>query len=170
MRQKESFVVNGIELKTATQFDTNYRERQPVIAQVVNDNDVLDKDDIIICHHNLFYHKSPYYLYANLFSIPANKVIFAKLNIEDASLFPVYGNFLCNRVNIETLLTVPTPKQHLDRVVVTHKGNTKYMEGQLLFTTPYAYYEMVYIVNGEEYRTHKCHESSVCGVLIEDMA
>ena len=46
--QKSEMLVGGVLLKTATSFDTNYREKSPVIAEVVDGNAILKKGDIIV--------------------------------------------------------------------------------------------------------------------------
>nr|MBP7835122.1 hypothetical protein [Candidatus Saccharibacteria bacterium] len=57
--QKSEMVIGGVLLKTASSFDTNYREKSPVIAEVVDGNGILKRGDIIVCHHNHFYSPSP---------------------------------------------------------------------------------------------------------------
>jgi hypothetical protein len=76
------------------------------------------------------------------------------------------GNLLCDRVWEESAIELPTEqrKHHLDRVIVTNPGDTPYKVGQLLFTRPYAFYEIVYNINGIEYRVHKINEDNVVGV------
>lgn len=161
LKQKEKITIGGLTLRCANNYNTNYRERSPVVCATV------DKQEALIVHHNTLYTPSPFHLYDNVFSIPANgKVLFAKLN-EDLSLEPMMGNFFCERIDIPSDFPLPPEyvKQYTDRVRVTNPGKTQYKSGQLLFTRPYSYYEIVYIINETEKRVVKCHEDMVVGYL-----
>lgn len=165
--QKKYFYINNTEVQSANSYEKNYREKSPIIAEVVVGNDSLFSGDIIVCHHNTFYLPSPYHLYGEYFSIPFNKIVFAKLN-QDGSLTPIGGNIFCDRVDIKTYLPLPTEqiKQYIDRVICTDPGTTDFKEGQLLFTRPYSYYEIVYVVDGVKHRIHKCDSQMVCGIVV----
>ena len=104
--QKSEMVVGGILLKTASSFDSNYREKSPVIAEVVDGNSILKKGDIIVCHHNHFYSPSPYFMQDDLYSIPFNKTIFARVS-KEGKLSAICGNVLGDRVEIKTDLNLP---------------------------------------------------------------
>jgi len=165
MSQKDTMTLNGVTVSTAILFEKNYREKSPVVACVVEGNEWVKENDILLCHHNLFYDPSPHYLYDDLFTIPANKLLFAVVGSK--GLTPIYGNILCERVDKPSLLLVPEERRekYTDRVKVVNGGYTPYKPGDLLFTRPYSFYEIVYILNGIERRIHKCHEDMVCGIL-----
>jgi len=129
----------------------------------------VDTGEILIVHHNTLYTPSPYHLGDNLFSIPSNsKILFAKLE-EDLSLTPLLGHFFCERVEIPSDFPLPPEyiKHYDDRVRVTDPGQTRYKTGQLLFTRPFSYYEIVYIINNQQKRVIRCHEDMVVGYLID---
>jgi hypothetical protein len=165
MRQKDTMKIGDIEVKTGLIFETNYREKSPVIAKVEQGNEVVRTGSIIITHHNHFYPPSPYHLYDNLYSIPTNHTIFAILR-DDGELQAVYGNILGNRVDIDTFLPVPEDqrKKHHDRLIVTDGGSTRYQRGQLVFTRPHAPYDIVYNFGGEVKRVTKLNSEMVVGV------
>lgn len=167
LEQKDSIEINGIKLQSATKYESNYREKSPVIAEVVSGNgsNIFD-GDALLCHHNLFYLPSPHYLYDKLYSIKVGSTIFAKI-LNDGSLLPICGNMLCDRVEKQYQFEVPVEnkEKYIDRVMVKNPGYTPYKQGQLLFTRPYSYYEIVYVHNGVEKRIHKCHESMIVGYL-----
>ncbi len=167
MQQKDSMLVGGILLSTATKFEANYRERSPVIAEVVNGNKFLVPGDIIITHHNHFYSPSPYFMYDDLFSIPFNKTIFAKVS-NKGNLIPVCGNILGERIPIKTQLELPPEmqKKYVDRVLVTHKGWTPYKPGQIVFTRANAPYDIVWNWKGEERRVTKVNSEMITGILV----
>lgn len=167
MRQKDSMTVGGITVKLATQFDTNYRERSPVVCEVVKGNGFVIAGDILLCHHNTFYTPSPFYLHDDLFSIPFTKIVFAKVGV-DGNLAPLCGNIICERMIIETFLPLPPEQQkpYIDRALVKDGSGTPYKAGQLIFHRPHASYEIVYIWQGIEKRVVKVPEEQVCGVLI----
>ena len=166
LSQKRSFTINGITFSTATNFEKNYREKSPVIAEVIEGNNVVKEGDIIICHHNHFHLPSPYHLYDNVFSIPFGKTIFAKLD-NDGNLFPLCGNLLCERVEVESFIPLPNEqiKTHLNRALIKDAGETKYKSNQLIFHRPSAGYDIVYIWDGLERRVTKVHEEQICGIL-----
>lgn len=165
--QKSFFKIGDAEVMSANNYESNYREKSPTIAEVVNGNGVLNSGDVIICHHNLYYLPSPYHLYGEYFSIPFSKVIFARLN-KDQSLTPVCGNILCDRVVKDFYLPLPPDKQekYIDRVICTNPGDTDFKVGDLLFTRPHSYYEIVYVINGVKHKVHKCDSEMVCAVLV----
>lgn len=166
MEQKETMLIWGILLSTATKFDTNYREKSPTLAEVVEGNKFLKVGDIIVCHHNHFYSPSPYQLEENLFSIPFNKTIFAKVS-KKGNLSAICGNVLGERIPIKTDLQLPSEhqKKYIDRILLTDKGWTSYKNGSTIICRPNAPYDIVYNFNGIEKRVTKVSEDMICGYL-----
>jgi hypothetical protein len=166
MNQKEAMTVGGVTVRCANSWNHNYREKSPVVACVVEGNEWVKENDILLCHHNLFYHPSPYYLYDDLFSIPASNVLFAIVTPE-GKLKPIYGNIICERVEIPTPLPLPPEqrKTYINRAKVIEPGYTHYNKGELIFHRPNAGYDIVYIWNGIETVVTKVHESQVAGVV-----
>lgn len=165
--QKSFFSIGDVSLFSATKYDSNYREKSPVLAEVITGNGIVNSGDVIICHHNLFYLPSPHHLYDDFFSIKCNQTIFGKID-QHGDITPLYGNILCDRVKIEIDIPLPPEKKemYIDKVVVTHPGNTMFKKGQMLFTRPYSFYEIVYVHNGIERRVHKCDSKMVCAMCI----
>lgn len=165
MGQKDSMTIGGVTVKCANNYSVNYREKSPVVACVVTGNAWLREDDIILCHHNHFYHPSPYYISEDMFSIPANKTIFAI--VAEKGLMPLYGNIICERVDIETEIPLPPEhrKQHIDRAVVVNSGVLEYKTGEIIFHRPNAGYDIVYMRQGIETKVTKVHDEMVCGVI-----
>lgn len=163
MEQKNSILVGGIMLSTAIKFETNYREKSPVLAEVIEGNNRLPKGAIICCHHNHFYSPSPYQLDADLFSIPFNKTIFATVS-KKGNLSAVCGNVLGERVLIKSKLAVKEAT-YVDRILVKDKGWTSYKEGSTIICRPNAPYDIVYNWNGFERRVTKVSEDMICGYL-----
>lgn len=168
LKQKDTMLVGGVELKTATSFDDNYRERSPVVAEVVTGNIFLKSGDIIICHHNHFYSPSPYYLQDDLFSIPFNKTVFAKVN-KKGKLSPICGNMIGQRVPVKTELELPPEHQqkYIDRLFITDRGWTSYKNGTTILCRPNAPYDIVFNFNGVEKRVTKVPEDQVVGILLK---
>jgi hypothetical protein len=167
MEQKETMLVGGVLLSTATKFDTNYREKSPTIAEVVEGNKYLKPGDVIVCHHNHFYRPSPYQLEDNLFSIPFNKTIFAKVS-KKGNLSAICGNVLGQRIPIPTELELPPQhqKKYIDRIMVTDKGWSSFKNGSTIICRPNAPYDIVYNFGGYEKRVTKVSEDMICGILI----
>lgn len=166
MEQKETMIIGGITLSTATKFDSNYREKSPTVAEVIEGNNVLKSGDIIVCHHNHFYSPSPYQLEDNLFSIPFNKTIFAKVN-KKGKLSAICGNVLGERVIIKNELEVSSEhqKKYIDRILLTDKGWTSYKNGSTVICRPNAPYDIVINWNGEERRITKVDSDMIVGYL-----
>lgn len=167
MAQKDTMLVGGIELSTATKFDTNFREKSPTIAEVVTGNNVLKTGDIILTHHNHFYSPSPYQLEDNLFSIPFNKTIFAKIS-KKGKLTAICGNVLGERIPIKTELSVSPEhqKKYIDRISLTDKGWTSFKNGTTILCRPNSPYDIVYNFGGIEKRVTKVDSEMIVGYLI----
>lgn len=164
MEQKNSIMVGGIMLSTAIRFETNYREKSPVLAEVIEGNTRLPKGTIICCHHNHFYSPSPYQLEDNLFSIPFNKTIFATVN-KNGVLSAICGNVLGERVKKISMGFVEHTEFYVDRLLVKDKGWTSYKENSTIICRPNAPYDIVYNWNGVERRVTKVSEDMICGYL-----
>lgn len=165
MKQKNFMKIGNTIVKTAHNFGTNYRERSPVVGQIVSGNKLLKEDQIAVFHHNHFYPPSPYHLQDDLYGVPFNQTIFGIL--DNDILKPICGNILGHRVCEETFLPVPVEHQklYIDRIIVEDPGWTKYKKGQLLFIRPHSYYEIIYSINSVEYKIHKVHEDMVVGCV-----
>ena len=166
LSQKDKIVINGVEFKTAGLFDSNYREKSPTIAEVVNGNKFVKSGDIIVCHHNTFYEPSPYYLEEDLFSIPFDKIVFGTLD-ENGNISPLNGNIICQRIPIDNRPEIPIQyrKTFIDRAEVLDGRWTDYKKGQTIIHRLNAGYDIVYNFNGTEKRVTKVHESQVVGIL-----
>lgn len=166
MKQKDTMLIGGVEFKTATSFDVNYRERSPVLAEVVEGNNFLKSGDIVVCHHNHFYSPSPYQLEDNLFSIPFNKTIFAKVS-KNGKLSAICGNVLGERVEIKTTYELPPEyrKTYIDRIIIRDKGWTTFKTGTTIICKPNAPYDIVYNYNGVENRVTKVSDDMIVGYL-----
>lgn len=166
MEQKSTMKIGGVVFRCTPKYETNFREKSPVIAQVVQGNDELDEGDFILCHHNHFFMPSPYHLVDDLFSIPANHTIFAIIH-PGGILAAVYGNVLASKVEIETALPLPPELREFykDRGLVVDGGGTEFKKGDLVFTRPSAIYEIVYIWGEIEKRVCKINSEMICAVV-----
>ncbi len=166
LNQKDFIKIGDAILRMASLFENNHREKNPILAEVVEGNNILNPRDIICCHHNHFGNPSPYYLMDNLYSIPVNKTIFGKFDAK-GTIQPTYGNMICQPIEIETSLPLPIEKRanYINRYVVYDPGDTKYQKGQIIFTRPYSGYEIVYIWQNIENRVVKVDSEMVCGIL-----
>lgn len=164
--QKNAMMIGNVLLTTALKYETNYREKSPVIAKVVDATDRLNEGDFLLCHHNHFGENSPYHLQEDLYSIPANHTIFAVLK-SDGELSPVYGNVLASKVWEKTLLPVAPQYRtyYKDRGLVLDGGWTEFHPGDLIFTRPSAIYEIVYIFGDVQHRVCKINSTQICAVI-----
>ena len=167
MAQKSSIKIGDIEVRMAMDYESNHRIKSPVIAVVVDGNSVLKKDDIIICHHNHFYHPSPYFLQDDLYSIPFNHTIFGVID-ENGGLNPVCGNVFCERIKIDSTIPLPPDqvKFYNNQGVITGSNMKKYKVGKVLFTRPSALYDIVYFWQSQKKVVTKVTDSMICGVSL----
>lgn len=164
--QKNKITINGKEFSSASNYEINYREKSPTIAKVINGNAYLKEGDIILCHHNTYYTPSPFHLYEDLFSIPANgKIIFATIN--DGKLTPMYENVICDKIEVPSLIPLPPSqkKYSFNSAIVKDAGFSTFQKGQTIFFRPYANYDIVYVWEGVETRVTKVHSEQICGVI-----
>lgn len=167
MKQKDTIKIGDIEVSMALKFENNFREKSPTVACVVHGNAYVKEGDILLCHHNTFYTPSPYHLYDNLFSIPANgNLLFMRLD-DQGEAKPIFGNLVCERVKVETAIPLPPEKvrTYIDRATVIDPGLTRYKKGQLIFHRPSAGYDIVYLFNRVEKRVTKVPDWQVCCVV-----
>lgn len=163
LKQKHKILMGGILMQTATLFETNYREKSPTIATVVDGNQFVKEGDVLLCHHNLFYTPSPYHLHDDLFSIPFSKVLFAKIK-EDGGIEPICGNVIVERIPQKGVFHVKQDTE--DRIYkLVDKGWTTYKNGYIIFTRPSAGYDIVYNINGVEKRVTKVDSEQICGIV-----
>lgn len=166
LKQKDETAIDGVVLKMANSFNANYRERSPVLAEVVEPKEPLKKGDIIVCHHNHFYDPSPYHVQDDLYSIPFNHTIFAKVT-KKGNLKPLFGNILGERIVKKTELELPPEHQekYIDRIKITDKGWTSYDNGSVVITRKNAPYDIVYNFNGIERTITKIPADQICAIL-----
>ncbi len=167
LAQKDYMEVGGVELKTAMPFASNFREKTPVIAKVIEGNEFVMEGNLLLTHHNLFQMPSPYHLYDELFSIPFSKVLFAKIDTS-GDIQPICGNLICEKIEVETLLPVPENerKYHINKYKVLMSGWTNYKEGSIIYTRPNSGYEIIYILNGKKNIIVKVDSDMICGVSV----
>jgi hypothetical protein len=164
--QKNTIRVGDNLMTTALAFEHNYREKSPVVGVIVQGNEHLKEGQIALFHHNHFYMPSPYWIGADLFSVPFNKTIFGVLD-ESGNINPMCGNILCRRVPIEYAIPVPIEEQktYIDRAIIISRSHPEYKFGRMIFHKPHAGYDIVYNWFGEERRVTKVHDSMIIGFV-----
>ena len=166
MDQKDYMEVGGVVVKTALDFDKNYRNRSPVVGQFAESNQYFKEGDLGLFHHNHFYPPSPYFVQDDLFSVPMGKSIFGVLD-SYGDVNPVMGNLIVSLISVPSLMELPPDQQttYTNRYKIINPGWTTYKEGQIIFTRPLAGYEIVYTWNNIEKRVIKVPEEQICGIL-----
>lgn len=164
MSQKNEMLIGDVLVKAALIYNTNYREKSPVIAQVVSGNDKLKEGMLICCHHNHFYEPSPYFLEDNLYSIPYNKTIFGYFT-NDGELIPICDNVLGSRIKIPSNIPLPPElvETYKNKVLVTNGHGTKYKKGEIIFTRPSPPYDIVYNWGNKEHIVTKVSGDMIVG-------
>lgn len=169
--QKEEVNIGGNILKTGKAYNENFRERNPVVAFVEKGNKEIPTNSYIICNYNHFHEDSPYHISDNLvntkeayelYSIPVNEEIFAKVNAE-GNLVPVCGNVLIDRIMKENYIDLPDDlkKEKINTAIAL----TGQFEGKMIFFLPYSNYTICYNWNGEDRQAIKVFEKEITGYL-----
>ncbi len=171
LSQKDFMQIGGVTLKRGNEYDKNYRERSPVIAQILEHiNDELRENDIILAHHNTFYPPSPFFVKEDIFSIPFNnKMVFAKIDGE-GNPQAIAGTIIGEQIEIPSKFNLPPEfrKKYVDRIVILNDSYNSYKKGQIVFVKPYSPYEIVYVFNGIEKRIVKINSEMIVGKLVEN--
>lgn len=185
--QKQAIQIKGeggkvIELWVGKQYLQNYREKNPVICEVLDNNskyDYIIPGDFLIVHHNLLsdWKTNPFCLEydietgVGLYSFPVNSSVFCKIG-SDGIAIPVCDNILVERlknpVKSSHIIIPDTVKQeHNDRVKVTAISPEVegLKEGQTILIYKQGDYEICYNWNKVDYRVIKVVESDVIGVF-----
>lgn len=171
MKQKDTIKIGDIEVSTALKFELNYAEKSPTVAVAEQDYDAIKKGDVLLCHHNTFYTPSPFYLQDDIFSIPCyGKIIFAVIK-KDGNLIPLFGNIICEKVPVPSILPLPPEKlkYYTDRAIVNAGRGTIYKRGDLIFHRPNAGYPMIYNFNKQEKRVIKVPSEQICGIVAKNI-
>jgi len=164
MAQKNRMKIGDIWVQSALLYNSNYREKSPVIAEVISGNHKLKEGMFICCHHNHFYHPSPYFLQDDLYSIPFNKTIFGFFK-ENGELIPVCDNVFGSRIEIPSTIPLPPEmvQKYNNKITCTNGHDTKYKKGETIFTRPNAPYDIVYNWDGNEIVVTKVSEDMIVG-------
>jgi len=166
MTQKSHMKMGEVVVQMANIYETNYREKSPVVGVFAETNNFFKEGEIAAFHHNHFYEPSPYYLYDDLFSVPLNHTILGVLG-DGGSFRPVFGNMVCEQIEVESEFLIPPEHKtfHVNQYRIIDAGWTKYKKGAIVLTRPYSGYEIVYMFNGVQHRVVKVHEDMVCGIV-----
>jgi hypothetical protein len=163
--QKEMRDVGGVSMQLVPKYTTNFREKNPVVAQVVDGNKFLKKGTFLICHHNFFRDDSPYRIYDDLFSIPVNRQIFCSIDVE-GNPHGLYGNVLAERIEETSLLEIPASyKGNLRNQVIAIESKEGILKGEEILICKFGDYEIVYIWNGVEKRVIRCFFEDIYAVI-----
>lgn len=166
LQQKDRAMIGGNSICTAYRYSVNYREKAPVVAQIVSGTTELPNGKWIVCNYCYFDWGSQYHLVDNLFSIPVDQEIFAFIE-EDGELTPICGNLLVERVTKETIIEIPDDlkKQYWDRGIIESVSREikEWVRGQFILWLFAADYGIRYTWNGVEKERIKIHESEIIG-------
>lgn len=166
MKQKSHMKMGEVVVQMANLYETNYREKSPVVGVFAETNKFFKEGEIAVFHHNHFYEPSPYYLYDDLFSVPMNHTILGVLG-EGGSFRPVFGNMVCEQMEVESEFLIPPEHKtfHVNQYRIIDAGWTNYKNGTIALTRPYSGYEIVYMFNGVQHRVIKVQDEMVCGIV-----
>lgn len=164
--QKERAMFGGVEILIGVKYKTNHRDKHPVIGIVEVGNWMIPHGTPLVVHHNLLYGETCVYsMGGGLFSIPVNENIFMWID-DKGDPHSMLGNIICER--LETYSSFAKPGEHIklyhDRGRVLSNG-FGYKKGQIVYTVPYATYEIVYNFDKAEHRVVKIHKDDIVAIL-----
>jgi len=164
--QKHNIEVGGINFLLAKQYTNNRREQNPVLCEVVTGNSIIKSGEFLLVHHNRFAEHSPYELGDNMYALPYDRSLFARIDDEGIP-HSMCGNIIAKRVEKTSMIELAASykKNYNDRVIVLNNGYG-YKKGDEIFTYPFSDYEIVYVWKGEEKRVVKVFVEDICGKLV----
>lgn len=166
LQQKDRAIVGGNSIFTAYRYSTNYRDKAPVVAQIVEGTKELPSGKWIVCNYCYFDWGSQYHLYDNLFAIPIDQELFAFIE-DDGELTPICGNLLVERITKETIIDIPDDlkKEYWDRGTIKKVARSvvDWLPEQFILWLFAADYGIRYTWNGIERERIKIHESEIIG-------
>lgn len=163
--QKDRYLLGERLLKTGKKYNVNYRERTPVVAEIIQGLGELETGKHIITTYTFFDEESIYLISDNVYSIPVDELILAIIE-EDGNLTPVCGNLIVERVPIETKFLLPPElrKFHNNRGIVV-KGCEGFKKGDFILFLKFSDYEIVYTWKDIERRAIKIYKDEIVGIL-----
>ncbi len=164
--QKDRAMLGDVEIMIGVKYKTNHRDKHPVIGIVEVGNQVIPKGMALVVHHNFLYGDlSVYSMGDGLFSIPVNENVFMRID-DEGNPHSINGNIICEWVPEYSPIAKPSEhtKQYHDRGLVLSDGYG-YKKGQIIFTIPYAPYEIIYNFGKIEHRILKVYKDDICAVL-----
>jgi hypothetical protein len=163
--QKDQIQIADIVFQRALKFETNYRVKSPVMAEVLEGNDEIATGSHIICHHNRFQEHSAYHIEGDLYSIPCNDSIFLRIDNE-GNPHSLFENIICERIQVDTKYYIPDEKKrsYHDRVRVISDGYG-FNVGDEILTYNLADYEIVYHWQNQEKRIIKVKKTDIVAII-----
>ena len=163
LAQKERHSVEGVELFSGKRYNENFREKLPVVAQVIDGIGEIKTGMWLICSYTHFGEDSPFYLYDDFYAIPVNELVFAFI-AEDGELTALCGNIFVERVMKESLIDLPEElkKPSFVKGFAASNGGG-YRKGQEIIWLTMADHEIVYNWKGEEKRAVKVELAEIVG-------
>lgn len=166
LAQKEKAIIGNNTFLTGYRYSINNREKNPVVAQIVEGTKELSAGKWLVCNYCYFDWSSQYHMYDNLFSIPIDQELFAFIE-EDGELTPICGNLLVERITKGTIIDIPDDlkKEYWDRGIVKKVPREMFhpATNQFILWLFAADYGIRYTWNGVERERIKIHESEIIG-------
>lgn len=163
--QKNEAVIGGKVLSMAREYGANYREKSPVLAELVEGG---EPGTILLCHHNMFQGEfCPYWLRDDLYSIPFKpETVFVSID-KNGDPQTIGGNIACERVMIESTLALPAEMQmpYLDRVRILSAGHG-FKGGELAFVITMSMYHIHYTLDGIDRQICKVYKDDILGFVM----
>lgn len=186
MEQKDTITIKGaggkdIQLWMGKRYMSNFREKNPVICEVIDNNSkysYIDEGDLLLVHHNYLADPltNPYCIefdvetQIGLFIIPAGRNIFAKLRA-DGTISPICHNVIAERyeqVIHSKFIIIPdsVKKNYNDRVkVLAIAPEVEGIKpGETVLILDKADYEICYTFNNQEYTAIKVWMEDILAV------
>lgn len=161
--------IGGKELWIGQQYNPNFRERNPVICEVIEGNEDISSGTFLVCQYHHFEPDSFYLVESTneygIFAIPYDESIFGWLD-DNGILHPLNGNIIGIRPSEPpSLIGMPEHliSQYHNRILIS-ESMYGFKSGSILFTYDYGTYEVVYTFKNNEYRAIKAHLSDLVGV------
>lgn len=163
--QKSRLSIAGQDFLTPKQYSRSWRERTPVVCEVIQGTAEIPNGTFLLCSFTRFDENSPLWIQDDLYALPLDELIFASIN-EDGSLNPLFDNVFVERIMIPIPIKIPDDleKPYFTQGYVA-QDTVGFKKGQHIIWLPFSDYLNIYYWKGEEKTAIKVEKAEICGVI-----
>jgi hypothetical protein len=168
-----------IDLFIGRKYGENSREINPVVCEVLNIGEGVEQveiGDVLIVHHNMLNNDAAMIEKNSIensvtLSLPADNMIYAKINKLTGELFPLFGSCIAERINTTGSSIIIAPDEKTEetkfKILATPPNYDDVKPDDVVLCYKLSDYEMVYHFNGSERRAIRILTDDILAVYTE---